>query len=104
MINPLECLCGFEGHVALDRNPGLGYNAPLLRNNPRKSLSACAHRQFHTLPSLLDSRAALSNSYPNACREAVYTIFMMVFDRYDFMTRPGREPAFYHKRGGHTDH
>ena len=30
-------------------------------------LSACPHRQFHTLPSLLDSQAALSNSYPNAC-------------------------------------
>ena len=30
-------------------------------------LSACPHRQFHILPGLLDSRAALSNSYPNAC-------------------------------------
>ena len=33
---------------------------------PRDLLSACPHRQFHTLPCLLDSRAALSNSYPNA--------------------------------------
>ena len=36
------------------------------------------HRQFHTLPGLLDNQAALSNSYPNAyvqCREAVCTIF-----------------------------
>ena len=32
------------------------------------TLSACPHRQFHTLPGLLDSRAALSNSYPNALR------------------------------------
>ena len=30
------------------------------------TLSACPHRQFHTLTGLLDSRAALSNSYPNA--------------------------------------
>ena len=29
--------------------------------------SACPHRQYHTLPSLLDSRAALPNSNPNAC-------------------------------------
>ena len=29
--------------------------------------SAYPHRQFHTLPGLLDSRAALPNSYPNAC-------------------------------------
>ena len=38
-------------------------------------LSACRHKQFHTLPRLLDSRAALPNSNPNAsmpCREAVY--------------------------------
>ena len=34
---------------------------------PGDLLSTCPHRQFHTLPSLLDSRAALSNSYPNAC-------------------------------------
>ena len=35
---------------------------------PGDLLSACPHRQFHTLPSLLDSRAALPNSYPNALR------------------------------------
>ena len=29
--------------------------------------SAFPHRQFHTLPGLLDSRAALPNSNPNAC-------------------------------------
>ena len=34
---------------------------------PGDLLSACPHRQFHTLPSLLDSRAALPNSNPNAC-------------------------------------
>ena len=34
---------------------------------PGDLLSAFPHRQFHTLPSLLDSRAALPNSNPNAC-------------------------------------
>ena len=34
---------------------------------PRDLLSAFPHRQFHTLPGLLDSWAALPNSYPNAC-------------------------------------
>ena len=33
---------------------------------PGDLLSAFPHRQFHTLPSLLDSWAALPNSYPNA--------------------------------------
>ena len=31
-------------------------------------LSAFPHKQFHTLPGLLDSWAALPNSYPNALR------------------------------------
>ena len=35
---------------------------------PGDLLSAFPHRQFHTLPSLLDSWAALPNSYPNALR------------------------------------
>ena len=34
---------------------------------PGDLLSACPHRQFHTLPGLLDSWAALPNSNPNAC-------------------------------------
>ena len=34
---------------------------------PEDILSACPHRQLHTLPGILDSRAALSTSYPNAC-------------------------------------
>ena len=40
------------------------------------------HRQFHTIPSLLDSRVALPNSYPNPWvlrKDALCTIFMMVF-------------------------
>ena len=35
---------------------------------PGGLLSAFPHRQFHTLPGLLDSWAALPNSYPNALR------------------------------------
>ena len=34
---------------------------------PGDLLSAFPHRQFHTLPGLLDSWAALPNSKPNAC-------------------------------------
>ena len=64
-FNPLECFFGSEGHV--DRNPGLGYDTLLLRMIPGDLLSAFPHRQFHTLPSLLDSWAALPNSYANAC-------------------------------------
>ena len=33
---------------------------------PGDLLSAFPHRQFHTLPGLLDSWTALPNSYPNA--------------------------------------
>ena len=53
---------------------------------PGDLLSAFPHRQFHTLPGLLDSWAALPNSNPNACmpmQEAVCTIFMMVFGMTD---------------------
>ena len=35
---------------------------------PGDLLSAFPHRQFHTLPGLLDSWAALPNSYPSALR------------------------------------
>ena len=34
---------------------------------PGDLLSTCPHKQFHTLPGLLDSQAALPNSNPNAC-------------------------------------
>ena len=66
-FNPLQCFFSSEGHVALDRNPGPGYNTLLLRLIP-DLLSACPHRQFHTLPGLLDSLAGLPNSYPSALR------------------------------------
>ena len=35
---------------------------------PGDLLSACPHRQFHTLPGLSDSQAELPNSYPYALR------------------------------------
>ena len=46
-----------------------GYNTLLLRMIPGDLLSAFPHRQFHTLPGLLDSWAALPNSNPNAGRQ-----------------------------------
>ena len=75
-----------KGHVALDRNLGPRYDTLLLRLIPGDLQSACP--LIHTLPGLLDSRAALSNSYPNSCvpsREAVCTHFMVVFG----MTKQG---------------
>ena len=80
----------------------MGYNTLLLKLIPGDLLNACPHRQFHTLPGLLDSWAALSNSYPNTCvhcKEAVCTIFMMVFG----MTLPGCKSTTYHVRGGHAN-
>ena len=91
---------GIEGHVALDRNPRPGYDT--LRLIPGDLLSACPYRQVYTL-SLLDSRAALSNFYPNACvlsREAVCVIFMTFFG----MTQPGLEPSTYSMGGGRPNH
>ena len=49
-------------HILLDRNPGLRYNTVVLRSIQGDLLSACPHRQYHKLPSLLDSGIALSNS------------------------------------------
>ena len=66
-FNPLLCFFSSEGHVVLDRNPGPGYDTLLLRMIPGDLLSAFPHRQFHTLPGLLDTWAALPNSNPNAC-------------------------------------
>ena len=68
---------------------------------PGDLLSAFPHRQFHTLPGLLDSWAALPNSNPNACMPmqggSLYH-FMMVFG----MTRPRGELTTYRARGGHA--
>ena len=43
------CIFCSEGHVALDRNPESGYIILLLRMIQGDLLSACPHRQFHTL-------------------------------------------------------
>ena len=62
-----------------DRNPRPGYDTLLLRLIQGDLYSAFPHGHFHQLP----SQVALSKSYPNAwvpSREAVCTIFMMVFD------------------------
>ena len=103
LINPLFCFFGSEGHVALDRNPGPGYNTLLLRMIPGDLLSAFPHRQFHTLPGLLDSRAALPNSNPNALRAMQGGSLYHFYDGL-CMTRPGREPTTYRVRGGHANH
>ena len=41
-----------EGHVALDRNPGMGFITLLLRLISGDLSGACPHRQFHTLPGI----------------------------------------------------
>ena len=92
-----------KGHVALERNLGPRYNILLLHLIPGDLFSACPHRQFHTLPRLLDNWATLSNSYPNPCvqnRETICTIFMMVLG----MTRLACEPTTYRMRGEHANH
>ena len=69
-------------HVALDRNPGPGYDTLPLRLIPGDLLSAFTHRLFNTLSGLVDNPAKMSNFYSNArvpSREAIFTIFMMVF-------------------------
>ena len=92
---------GNEGHVALDRNPGTGYDTLLLRMIPGDLLSAFPHRQFHTLPGLLENWAALPNSNPNALRamqgDSLYH-FMMVFG----MTRLRGELMTYRASGEHA--
>ena len=49
LINPVVFF-GIEGHVALDRNLGPGYNTLLLQLIPGDLLSACPHRQFTHYP------------------------------------------------------
>ena len=73
MINPLKCYFGIEGHVALDRNPGPGYNILLLQLIPGDFNKACPNKQFHTLPNLgLHCRTpTLTHCVPQ--REAVCT-------------------------------
>ena len=47
---------------------------------PGDLLSAFPHREFHTLPGLLDSRVALPNSYPNALRAMQGGILYQFYD------------------------
>ena len=71
---------GMKGYVALDINLGLGYNTLIWWLILWDLLSGCPHKQFNTLPDLLDSGAALSHSYPNACmpcKEKICTNFIM---------------------------
>ena len=59
LINPFEGFFGIEGHVALDRNSGPGYNTLLLRLISGDLYSECHHIHFHKLPNLLHNRVAL---------------------------------------------
>ena len=69
--------------LAIHKYPGPGYNTLLLQLIPGDLYSVCPHRQFHTLPSLLQSQIALPNSNPKpACqvgRQFVPFYFTMVF-------------------------
>ena len=60
-------LFDIEGHIALDRNAGPGYNTLLLRFIP-DLYSECPQRQFHTLHGHLHSPVALHNSWEAVCR------------------------------------
>ena len=88
-----------ESYVALDRNTGSGYDTILLRLIPGYIYSARPYRQFHTLPGLLHSQAALSNSYPDTCVPNSLYHFMTVFG----VTWPGRELMTNHLRGGYAN-
>ena len=82
LIYPRECIFSIKGHVALDHNSALGYDTLLLQWIAGDLLSTCSKRKFQTLPCLLDSQAALSNSYPYTCvpsRETDCTFYMMLF-------------------------
>ena len=94
---------GSKGHVALDRNPGPGYDTLLFRMIPGDLLRAFPHRQFHTLPGLLDSRAALPNSYPNACMPMQGGSLYHFYDGLWYgPARPRGEFTTYRARGGHA--
>ena len=95
-INPLEYY--IEGHVALDRNPGPGYNTLLSRLLPGDFYSAYPHRHFHTLPGLHCQIHTLTR----ACQAGMQFVpfYMMEIG----MNRPGREPMIYRMRGGHANH
>ena len=66
-------------------------------------LSTCPHRQFHTLPGILDSRAALSNSYPSALRSTQGGSLYHFYDG-PWYDRLEGELMTYRARGGHANH
>ena len=68
---------------------------------PGDLLSAHPHRQFHTLPGLLDRWAALSNSYPNACMPMQGG---NLYHFYDGLWFDPAKPTTYLVRGGHASH
>ena len=51
-----ECFFGIEGHVALDRNQGRGYNTLFLRLIPGDILSACPYKSFIHYPAFKTDR------------------------------------------------
>ena len=69
---------------------------------PEDLLSVCPHKQFHTLPGLLDSQAALSNSYPN---DYVPMQGGSLYHFYDglWYDPAGRELTTYRVRGGNAN-
>ena len=71
---------------------------------PGDLLSACPHRQFHTLPGLLDSRVALPNSYPNALRAMQGGSLYHFYDGLWYDLAGGGELTTYRVRGGHANH
>ena len=98
LINPFMYFLGIKGHVALDRNLGLGYDTLLLQLIPGDLQSACIQTQFHTLLGLLHSVAAASNSYPKAC--VLYHFYDVLWHE----TLLRLEPTAYRMRGRHTNH
>ena len=94
---------GSLGHVALDRNPEPGYDTLLLRMIPGDLLSACPHRQLHTVPGLLDSRAALLNSYPNALRDMQGGSLYHFYDSLWYDPTGANSRPTVRVRGGHAN-
>ena len=89
----MEIILCFEKYYTLFGNLAVAtLNTLLLQLIPGDLLSACPHRQFHTLPSCTIKLLTLLKCVPS--REAICTIFMMVFG----MTRLGCEPATYRMR------
>ena len=82
------------------KKSGTGIQYPTVLNDPRRSFHV-PKDSYTQYPAFLDSRVELLNSYPNVL------VSMQGGSLYHFydglgMTLPGREPATYHVRGGHT--